>query len=95
MRILWLLPILGAVAASFILLLTFTMTKGAPQEAAGAALACAVAIIPYVLCKALIGLFSQTPGARADRIVAAIERGQRSSGPTPMADNITGNAIRD
>ena len=56
MRLMWVLPILGAVAGAGMLALTLTSASGAPQEAAGAAIACAAAVIPYVLARAVDAL---------------------------------------
>lgn len=56
------LVIVGAVIGAVILALTFLVPKGAPQEAAMAAMACAFAVIPYVLFRA-----GQLASADADR----------------------------
>ena len=45
--------LLGAVAGGFTLFATVGAAKGAPQEAAGAAMAVALAIIPYVFARAV------------------------------------------
>jgi len=50
--ILWLLAAAGAIGGAAILVSTLMSATGAPQEAAGAAIACAVAIAPYVLARA-------------------------------------------
>ena len=50
---LWILCILMTLVAGLILFVTLSQSKGAPQEAAGAAIACAVVIIPYVLARAV------------------------------------------
>lgn len=52
----WVITILATVVAVGVLLLTFGAAKGAPQEAAGAAIACAIVVIPYVFTRALEGL---------------------------------------
>ena len=41
------LTLIGAMLAVAVLFLTMTSAQGAPQEAAGAAFACALVIIPY------------------------------------------------
>jgi hypothetical protein len=51
--IFWLLTILGSLAGAFTLTQTFSAAKSAPQEAAGAALAAALAVIPYCLARAV------------------------------------------
>ena len=50
--LIWLLPVGGACAAVFILVVGFKQATGAPQEAVVAALACAVTIIPYCFARA-------------------------------------------
>ena len=74
MRILWLMPIIGALAALLVIAMTLATSKGAPQEAAGFALACAVAIIPYVFTRALVSLFNTGLQDSTEQIVAAIRQ---------------------
>jgi len=50
-RILWALSLLGALAGGLFAVVTIPLASGAPQEAAGAAMACALAIVPYVLAR--------------------------------------------
>lgn len=50
---LWALTIFGSLAGGFTLIHTFAAAKGAPQQAAGAAMAIAVAVIPYCLARAV------------------------------------------
>lgn len=83
MRYFWILPILGAAAAVFVIFITFAASKGAPQEAAGFALACAVAIIPYVFTRAVIGLAATSLGDSTDRIVNAIHHTPYTTHTTP------------
>jgi hypothetical protein len=49
----WIVTILACIIAGSLFIFTITSSKGAPQEAAGAAMACAVAIIPYVFARAV------------------------------------------
>lgn len=51
-RFLWVLVILGSLAGGLVLVATMTFAQGAPQEAAGAALAVALAVLPYCLARA-------------------------------------------
>jgi len=51
-----LLTILGSLAGAAVLLLTFASARGAPQEAAGAALALSLAVIPYVIARTVQGI---------------------------------------
>jgi hypothetical protein len=48
----WVITALAACFGGLVLYLTFTEASGAPQEAAGAALAVAICIIPYVFTRA-------------------------------------------
>lgn len=50
-KALWFLTILCALLAAIVLGLTVLVSSGAPQQAAGAAIAAALAIIPYVLAR--------------------------------------------
>lgn len=49
----WVVALLGALLAAGALVLTVLIASGAPQQAAGAAIACALAVIPYVLARAV------------------------------------------
>ncbi|MDM0002739.1 hypothetical protein QTI24_29365 [Variovorax sp. J22P240] len=44
---------LGSLAGTLVLVVGFTMANGAPQQAAMAALAIALAVLPYVLFRAI------------------------------------------
>ena len=57
MKVLWWLVIVGAVVGA--LMLIFTSTSSAPQEAAGAAIAVALVVIPYCLTRAVEGIRSE------------------------------------
>jgi len=48
----WVLTIIGAVLGGEVLFATFASAKGAPQEAAGAALAVALVVLPYCFARA-------------------------------------------
>ncbi|MBL7872105.1 MAG: hypothetical protein JNM78_10865 [Cyclobacteriaceae bacterium] len=58
--IFWVICILACLIAGVVLFVTITISAGAPQEAAGAAIACAIVIIPYVLARAVEGLSNKT-----------------------------------
>lgn len=49
----YLMPLLGSIAASIVFLLTIARAESAPQEAAGFAMACALAVVPYVFARAI------------------------------------------
>ena len=55
-KILWLLPIFGAIIGALIILTTMMGASSAPQEAAGYAMACAFAVVPYVLVRAVMAM---------------------------------------
>ena len=52
MKFLYGLTIVGAIIGGFILVFGVTFSNGAPQEAAVAAIAVAVAVLPYCLARA-------------------------------------------
>lgn len=72
MRILWVLPILGSLAAALVILMTFAGSNGAPQEAAGFSLACALAVVPYVLVRAITAMAALDLHDQLERIIAAL-----------------------
>lgn len=55
----YILCILAALVAGLVLFETLLNSTSAPQQAAGAAMACAIVIIPYVLARAFEKLFSK------------------------------------
>lgn len=54
--IFWIVSILGAAVGAFQLAETFSSAASAPQQAAGAAMAAACAVIPYCLARAIQAL---------------------------------------
>ena len=72
MRIVFLLPILGSILGALIVFLTIASKASAPQEAAGYSLACAAAIVPYVLARAVVLMGEASASQCADRVVSAI-----------------------
>lgn len=78
MQIVYVFPLIGAIIAVLITLGTLVMTNSAPQEAAGYAMACAFAVVPYVLARSIHIMYEDSPGKLAERIIEAIR-----SGPTP------------
>lgn len=82
----FLVAILSSIVGGLILILTFVTAKGAPQEAAGAALAMCFAVIPYVIARCI-----QLPQQAAEQkrhhaaLIAALERmGERRAVPAPV-----------
>jgi sugar phosphate permease len=61
--------IISCLIAGLVLLMTFTASKGAPQEAAGAAVAAAIAIIPYVFSRAVAELAGSRAEEQGDEII--------------------------
>jgi hypothetical protein len=55
-KICWGITAFATLPAAICLLATFSGSASAPQEAAGAAMACAIVIIPYVFTRAIEGL---------------------------------------
>lgn len=74
MTALWILTLIGAAFGGFTVLVTLAASQSAPQEAAGFAMACALAVVPYVFTKAIEGMGSTTREEEADRIIAALNR---------------------
>jgi hypothetical protein len=87
----WVLTVLGGLFSAFALTVTLASANGAPQEAAGAAVSCAIAIIPYVLARASEGLarrdppkqpltFDQLPAHMQQQIVAQQQAATQQQG---------------
>ena len=51
-QFLWAMVFLGALAGGIVLALSFLGGSGAPQQAAGAGVACALGVLPYVAARA-------------------------------------------
>lgn len=64
--------VIGAVIGALFLFATFFIAKGAPQEAAMAAMACAFAVIPYVIFRA--GQLTTAENERRAFRAAVLER---------------------
>lgn len=74
MKALWILPIIGAILGALTFLLTLASARGAPQEAAGHAMALALAIIPYVLVRAVYAMTETRTEVDLRRIATAVEK---------------------
>ena len=81
-RLLFLLPLIGSIIGGFVFLLAVIGANGAPQQAAGAAMALAFAVLPYVFCRSMQLMGQESRDAATDRLVAAINSaaGPRSPG---------------
>jgi hypothetical protein len=55
MRVMWWLCSASAIGGGVFGFLAVTGAEGAPQQAAGAAIACAMAVVPYVIARAAEG----------------------------------------
>ena len=78
-RILWVLPILGSIAGLVVAFMTFTSSTSAPQEAAGFAMACALAVVPYVLARSVMAMCDSGESGSLDRIASILERQSRQA----------------
>jgi hypothetical protein len=59
-KICWGVTALATVVSSLLFVSTMGAANGAPQEAAGAAMALAIAVIPYVFTRCFEGMLSKT-----------------------------------
>lgn len=73
MKALWVLTLIGAIFGGLTILITLATSKGAPQEAAGFAMACALAVVPYVFTRAVQGMGAASTHDEVNRIIAAIK----------------------
>lgn len=80
-NIIWIFPLLGALAGGVIILATMGLSKGAPQEAAGYAMACAFAVVPYVLARSIAAMSDNESHIELKRLVRFLEQQQKQSGP--------------
>ncbi len=74
MRALWVLTLACSILAALVIAATLAFAKGAPQEAAGYAMACAFAVVPYVFTRAAEAIAAPRLRDAVNRIVEAIER---------------------
>jgi hypothetical protein len=52
-RLCWLGALIGALAGGFVGYVAIGAATGAPQEAAGAAMGCLIAMVPYVFARSI------------------------------------------
>jgi hypothetical protein len=55
----WGISLLASVAGGFVGFVSVVSASGAPQEAAGAAIACLIVIAPYVFARGIEGLLRE------------------------------------
>lgn len=72
-KICWAITALAAVAALLLFKLYMGAAQSAPQEGAGAAIAVAVVVIPYVFTRAMEGLALTKPKAAPTQASAALD----------------------
>lgn len=72
--LLWVITLIGALLGGVVIILVTISSQSAPQEAAGYALACALAVIPYVFTRAAMALQAASRKESTDRIVEALYR---------------------
>lgn len=75
MRIVFLLPLIGAIIGAPIVMLTIASGGSAPQEAAGYAMACAFAVVPYVLARSIQIMYEDSQVQLTEKIIDAIRTG--------------------
>jgi hypothetical protein len=73
----WVMVIISSIIATFVLLFAIIGANGAPQEAAGAAIAVAIVIIPYVFTRAIEGLTGDAKPLSQPKYLAYMEQGKR------------------
>ena len=73
MTFVWVLTLMCTLASGFVILFTMAGAHSAPQEAAGYAMACAMAVVPYVFARAGESIIRASKRDAADRIIDAIE----------------------
>lgn len=66
MRWFYILPILGACLGGWMFVEVLVSAQSAPQQAAGAAMACACAILPYVFARGMVELGEGAPRTTQD-----------------------------
>lgn len=73
MKALWIVTLISSSFGALALLVSLASAKGAPQEAAGAAIACAMAIIPYVFTRAIEAMSARSRQQDVQEVIRAIE----------------------
>lgn len=68
----WVVTIVCCIIAGIVLLTTSIGSNGAPQQAAGAAIAAALAVIPYVFSRAIAELTA--PEKPIQKVMTEVER---------------------
>lgn len=77
------ITLLSTSLAALLLLFGFSSAKSAPQEASIAALACAMAIIPYVFSRCIQINADRNANAEALKRIADLLEAQRARSPEP------------
>lgn len=69
----WAITVIACLVSGLLLFMTLTSSNGAPQEAAGAAMAAAVAIIPYVFSRAVTELSGSKAEDQNEQIISLLK----------------------
>lgn len=85
-RALFIIPLIGSLLGALILVFALLSAKGAPQEASGAAVAIAVAVLPYVLCRSVQLMAQETRNKATDRLIEAIGAARGSTARAPSTE---------
>lgn len=72
MQFIWILPVLGAALGGYQLLIVHDSAQSAPQQAAGAAMACAYAVVPYVIARSIQAISDAGTAATQTKLLASI-----------------------
>jgi hypothetical protein len=86
-KLCWIVTFFAACAAALIVFDTLVKAQSAPQQAAGAALALAVAVIPYVFTRAVAGI-SAAAITKVELVGVADALRQRREPPAPPFPNV-------
>lgn len=84
MTFFWIIAILGSLAGGLTLFSTMLNATGAPQQAAGAAMACAFAVVPYVLARSIDGATNLDEAKKQTALLAQIVRNMTQPAPPPV-----------
>jgi hypothetical protein len=77
MALLWILVALAALAGGAIVFVGVSAARGAPQEAAAAAIGIALAVIPYVFARAIGGIAALNKRQVRDAVLEALRESQK------------------
>lgn len=79
-RFVYVMPLLGSIAGTLTIAATALLAGTAPQQAAGFALACALAVVPYVFARSIAAL-DDTSQSQQRRQTEALDKLARALAP--------------